>query len=179
VPEGIISRMGKTLYLLRHAKSSWQDPALADHDRPLASRGRRASRAIADHLGRQRIAPTLVLCSSSARTRETLERLSAGLGDEIDVRIEEDLYTASASDLLDRLHEVDTRADSVMLISHEPAIRELALILAGSGLHLERLREKFPTAALATLTFQGSWGELTPGAAELVAFVKPRELEGS
>jgi phosphohistidine phosphatase len=171
--------MGKTLYLLRHAKSSWEDPTLADHDRPLASRGHRASRVIDDYLRRQRITPTLVLCSSSARTRETLERISAGLDEEIEVRFEEGLYTASASDLLDRLHEVDARVDSVMLIGHDPAIRELALSLADRGVDLKRLTEKFPTAALATLVFRGSWGELTPGAAELVAFVKPRELEGS
>ena len=58
----------KTLYLLRHAKSSWDDPGLADHDRPLAPRGRRAAKAIAEHLGRDRIAPALVLCARS-RTR--------------------------------------------------------------------------------------------------------------
>jgi phosphohistidine phosphatase len=174
---GILVQMGKTLYLLRHAKSSWEDPTLADHDRPLASRGRRASSVIADHLRRRGIIPTLVLCSSSTRTRETLERVSPGLGDEIEVQIEDRLYSASASDLLGRLHEVDARVDSVMLIGHYPAIQELALSLGGSGTDLERLREKFPTAALATLVFQGSWGELTPGSAELVAFVKPRELE--
>ena len=171
--------MSNTLYLLRHAKSSWENPTLADHDRPLASRGRRASRVIADHLRRQRITPTLVLCSSSARTRETLERISATLGDEIEVRIEEDLYTASASDLLDRLRDVDPGADSVMLIGHNPALQNLALSLAGNGVDLRRLTEKFPTAALATLTFQCSWGGLTPGAAELVAFLTPRELAGS
>jgi phosphohistidine phosphatase len=172
-------RMDKTLYLLRHGKSSWEDPSLPDRDRPLASRGRRASRVIGDHLGRQRIKPTLVLCSTSARTRETLEQVAAVLGDEIEVRIDEGLYTASASDLLDRLQELDGRVDSVMLIGHEPAIRGLALMLAGSGVDLERLREKFPTAALASLAFRGSWRELTPGAAELVAFVKPRDLERS
>ncbi len=117
---GIIVQMSSTLHLLRHAKSSWENPTLADHDRPLASRGHRASRVIADHLRRQRITPALVLCSSSARTRETLERISASLGDEIEVRIEEDLYTASASDLLDRLRDVDAGADSVMLIGTTP-----------------------------------------------------------
>jgi phosphohistidine phosphatase len=132
---------------------------------------------IADHLHGQRIAPMLVLCSSSARTRETLERISTGLGGEIEVRIEAGLYTASAGDLLDRLHSIDVRVHRAMLIGHAPAIRELALMLARCGEHLERLREKFPTAALATLAFQGSWGELTPGKAELVAFVKPSELE--
>ena len=171
--------MGKTLYLLRHAKSSWDDPTLADHDRPLASRGRRASRVIAEHLRRQRITPTLVLCSSSTRTCETLERISAGLGEEIEVQIEEGLYTASASDLLERLRKVDARVDSVMLIGHNPALWELALSLAGAGRDLKRLTKKFPTAALATLAFQGSWRELASGAAELVAFVTPRELEAS
>ena len=96
----------------------------------LAPRGRRASRAIADHLGRQRIKPALVLCSSSARTRETLEQVGPVFDDEIEVCIDEGLYAASATDLLERLQEVDPHVDSVMLIGHQPAIRELALMLA-------------------------------------------------
>ena len=106
---GILAQMRKTLYLLRHAKSSWDDPTLVDHDRPLASRGRRASRMMADYLRRRRITPTLVLCSSSTRTRETLERVSPGLGDETEMQIEDGLYSAFASDLLARLHEVPMR----------------------------------------------------------------------
>ena len=171
--------MGKTLYLLRHAKSSWEDPTLPDHDRPLAPRGRRAATLIAEHLRRQRSTPRLVLCSSSERTRETLKRISAGLRGGVEVRIEERLYTASASGLLQRLHEVDARVDSVMLIGHYPALQELALSLARTGVDLRRLREKFPTAGLATLAFRGAWDELAPGAAELIAFVTPSELEAS
>jgi phosphohistidine phosphatase len=170
-------RMDKTLYLLRHAKSSWKDLTLADHDRPLAPRGRRASKSIAEYLRSQRAAPRLVLCSSSQRTCETLERISAGLEGEVKVRIEERLYTASASGLLECLHEVDAGVDSVMLIGHYPALQELALSLAGTGGDLGRLAEKFPTAGLATLAFRGSWEELAPGAARLTAFVTPRELE--
>ena len=171
--------MAKTLYLLRHAKSSWEDPALADHDRPLAPRGRRAAKAIAEYLRRQPSTPRLVLCSSSERTRETLKRISAGLRGEVEVQIEERLYTASASRLLERLHEVDARVDSVMVIGHYPALQELALTVVGRGVDLRRLREKFPTAGLATLAFGGSWDELAPGAAELMAFVTPKELEAS
>src|SRR5207245_6548503 len=100
-------QMDKTLYRRRHAKSSWEDPTLADHDRPLAPRGRRASKVIAEYLRRQPSTPTLVLCSSSARTRETLKRISAGLRGGVEVRIEERLYMASASGLLERLHEAD------------------------------------------------------------------------
>jgi phosphohistidine phosphatase len=171
--------MSKTLYLLRHAKSSWEDHTLADHDRPLAPRGRRASKAIAEYLRRQPSTPRLVLCSSSERTRETLKRISAGLRGGVEVRIEERLYTASAGDLLERLHEVDARVKSVMLIGHYPALQELALSLAGRGVDLRRLAEKFPTAGLATLAFRGSWEELAPGGAELIAFVTPKELEAS
>jgi phosphohistidine phosphatase len=168
--------MGHTLYLLRHAKSSWDDPTLADHDRPLSSRGRRASRVIADYLGRQAFAPGLVLCSSARRTRETLERISTGLDQKIAVRIEDGLYEASAGDLLAALRAVHSHMDSVLLIGHNPAIQQLAVALAGTGAQLEPLREKFPTAALATLAFQADWSELAPGAAELVAFVRPRDL---
>jgi phosphohistidine phosphatase len=171
--------VGKTLYLLRHAKSSWEDPTLTDHERPLTPRGRRASKAIAEHLRRQRSTPRLVLCSSSARTRETLKRISFGLRGHVEVRIEERLYTATASGLLERLHEVDAHVQSVMLIGHYPAVQELTLSLAGRGPDLRRLREKFPTAGLATLAFRGRWDELAPGAAELIAFVTPKELEAS
>jgi phosphohistidine phosphatase len=164
----------KRLYLLRHAKSSWDDPRLDDHDRPLAPRGRRASAVIAEHLRQERIAPALVLCSSARRTRETLERLMPL--DRAEVRIEGELYGASPKDLLQRLREVPDEVDSVMLIGHQPAIQELALQLAAEGSELERLKAKFPTAALATLDFPGEWSGLGRGSAELVAYVKPKQL---
>jgi phosphohistidine phosphatase len=105
--------MRRTLYLLRHAKSSWDDLALADHDRPLASRGRRASRIIAAHPQKQRITPSLVLRSSATRARETLERVSAGFDEDIEVVIEEGLYVAYAGDLLERLRAVRPRAPAL------------------------------------------------------------------
>lgn len=169
--------MARTLLLLRHAKSSWDDPGLADHERPLAPRGRRASALIAAYLREHSIAPSRVLCSSSARTRETLERISAGFGDGAAVEIEEGLYAASAGELLARLRGVSDDVESLMVIGHAPGLPELARRLAGRGAGLERLRGKFPTAALATLSLGGDWGDLAPGAAELVDFVKPRELE--
>jgi phosphohistidine phosphatase len=166
----------KRLYLLRHAKSSWDDPALADHDRPLAPRGRRAAKVIAKHLGRKGISPELVLCSSSRRTRQTLKRLAPGLGKNADVRIEPELYAAPARDLLDVLQKVPDEVESVLLIGHNPGIQDLALSLAGAGSEIPRLRSKFPTAALATLELNGTWRELAPGSAELVSLVKPNEL---
>ena len=166
----------KRLYLLRHAKSSWDDPTLADHDRPLAPRGRRAAKVIAKHLGRKGISPELVLCSPSTRTRQTLKRLAPGLRKNADIRIEPELYAASAADLLEVLHEVPEEVESVMLIGHNPGIQDLALSLAGAGSEISRLRSKFPTAGLATLELNGTWRELAPESADLVSLVTPKEL---
>jgi phosphohistidine phosphatase len=141
----------------------------------LAGRGRKASNVIADYARRQEIAPSVVLCSSAVRTRETLDRLLPALGSP-EVLIERGLYEASAGDLLARLREVPDAAASVLLVGHQPAIQQLALGLAGDGEQLARLRAKFPTAAMATLLFVGEWGLLEPGCAELVDYVKPKEL---
>lgn len=161
------------LFLLRHAKSSWENEDLADHDRPLAGRGRKAAKRIGKHLRSEGIHPALVLCSSARRARETLERV----GPDGEVRIESELYGASASELLERLRRVPDATESVMLIGHNPAIQELALELADDGDRLQDVERKFPTCALATLAAPGGWSELRPGSAELVGFVRPKELK--
>ena len=165
----------KRLFLLRHAKSSWDDPGLDDHERPLAPRGQRDAAAMASHAKREGIRPDLVLCSSSRRTQETMKLVLDPI-DAPDVSIEDGLYDAPSEVLLGRLREVPTDVESVMLIGHQPAIQALALELAGAGNEVDRVREKFPTAALATLRFAGEWSGLEPGRAELVAYVKPKEL---
>jgi phosphohistidine phosphatase len=166
----------KRLFLLRHAKSSWEDSELADHDRPLAARGRRAAKLIAGHMRRERVRPGLVLCSSSRRTRETLERIVPALDGSIPTLIEQELYAASADRLLDRLRAVEDGVDSVLLIGHNPALEQLVLTLAGKGDKLPELRSKYPTGALATLEFRGRWSGLRPGGASLTDFVRPKQL---
>ena len=167
----------KRLYLLRHAKSSWDDASLPDHERPLAPRGKKAAKAMAGHLRKEGVRPALVLCSSSVRTRETLALIAKVLGEEVPVEVEEGLYGAGAEELLERLRAVPAGVASVLLIGHNPAVQELALDLAGGGAERARLEEKFPTGALATLEFDvETWTELEPGRGELVAFVVPREL---
>src|SRR5262245_29809534 len=128
-----------TLHLLRHAKSSWDDPALPDHERPLAPRGRRDAKLIADHLLRERIAPELVLCSPALRTRQTLE-LVRPPGT---IELEDALYGASSEELLARLRTVPGSVESVMLIGHNPGLQDLALDLAAGGGGLEELEAKF------------------------------------
>ena len=166
----------RSLYLLRHAKSSWDDPSLSDHDRPLAPRGRRAVKLLAEYVEDERIAPDLVLCSSAQRARETLEGIESALGEAGAVEIEPDLYGASADDLLAGLREVPDDIGSVMLVGHNPAIQMLTLSLSGSGEQLESVGRKYPTGGLATLEFDGDWSALAPGAATLTAFVKPKQL---
>ncbi|MFN8113203.1 MAG: histidine phosphatase family protein [Solirubrobacterales bacterium] len=167
-----------TLYLLRHAKSSWDDPSLADRDRPLAPRGLRAGRAIAAYVRERGIAPGLVLCSPSARTRETLELVGEGFAGERPPRVEFEaaIYGASADGLMEVLRRVPPAERSVMLVGHQPAIGALAQHLAIDGPASERLAGKFPTGALATFSVPGSWEGLGPACAELGDYVKPREL---
>ncbi len=165
----------RRLYLLRHAKSSWDDPALADHDRPLAARGRRAGELLAEHFSGAAVAPQLVLCSTSARTRETLALLE--LAGEPVVVYERAIYAAPARVLLERLRAIRDDIDSAMLVGHSSGIEDLALLLARGGESLGRLREKFPTGALASLEFGGSWRDLDARSARLVEFVTPRALD--
>ena len=164
----------RRLYLLRHAKSSGDDPGLADHDRPLAPRGRRAGELLAAHVLRAQIAPALVLCSTSKRTRETLALLD--LSSKTVVVYERGLYAAPAETLLRRLRTVRKGVGSLILVGHSSGIEDLAVLLAARGERLADLREKFPTGALATLDFETPWSELDRGAAELSGYVLPREL---
>jgi phosphohistidine phosphatase len=166
----------KILYLLRHAKSSWDDPGLADFDRPLARRGIDAAARIADHMRELGIAPELVLCSPAVRAKQTLE----GLGDAVGsarVDFDRDLYDAAESDLLAAVHRVSPDVASVLLVGHNPSIQRLALLLCEEGERLDALRAKYPTAALATLSIDApEWHRLRMADAELTDFVKPKEL---
>jgi phosphohistidine phosphatase len=168
----------KRLFVLRHAKSSWDDPGLDDHDRPLAPRGRRAAGVLNQHLRDQHIAPELVICSSSRRTQETLEGVDPGGK----ISIESELYAASAKDVLERLRRVPEQTGSVMVIGHNPAMQLVVLRLVGNaarvpeGSDLAAIQQKFPTGALATLTFDCAWSELSPGTAQLSAYGRPKSI---
>jgi phosphohistidine phosphatase len=168
----------RTLHLLRHAKSSWDDPGLDDHDRPLASRGKRAAKKLAAHLEASGISPDVVLCSSARRTRETLKLIEPALG-EAELRVEPGLYAASEGMLLEVVRGLPPQVRSALLIGHNPGLQAFALVMAGGGDEeaRRRLREKMPTGALATLAFRAAtWGEVEPRSGVLVDYVVPREL---
>jgi phosphohistidine phosphatase len=131
---------------------------------------------MARHLASTGAEPALVLCSSSRRTLETLERIGPALGPQAEVLVEDELYAASSGRLLARLRLVPDDVPSVLLIGHNPGLEDLAASLAGRGEALDRLQAKFPTGALATLELPGAWSALQPGSGELVDYVVPREL---
>lgn len=168
-----------TLLLLRHAKSSWDDPGLRDHDRPLSDRGERSASAMAAYLRQNGVAPDLVLCSSARRTVDTLAAVRLGLPEGLKVETARDLYEAGAAALLDRLRRVPATVGTLLVIGHNPGLEDLATRLSGADSDpgaVKALGRKFPTCALATLSFGGDWGGLAWSGARLAGFVTPKDL---
>jgi phosphohistidine phosphatase len=167
-----------TLYLLRHAKSSWSDSSLADHDRPLAPRGVDAVGRLATYIDEAGIRPAVVLCSSATRAQDTLDGVLPSLGADADVLTEDGLYGADSRQLVDRLRRLPPGCPSAMVIGHNPGLHDLAFDLAGAGdeRQLARLHNKFPTGALAALGIADTWKSLSPGSATLTVLVVPRDL---
>jgi len=169
----------KTLLLLRHAKSSWADPAIGDFDRPLAPRGRRAMKLIGGYLEDRKLLPDLVLCSTAKRTHETCDLLAPQLGG-ASVRFDKALYLSTPAVLLRLVQAAPLAAGRVMVIAHNPGLQQFAERLAGSGdeVKLERMHSKFPTAGLAVLTLPiDDWRDVTAAGARLEDFVAPRDLD--
>jgi len=163
----------RRLYVLRHAKSSWDDPGERDHERPLAARGRRAVKLLAQYVQDNQIRPELVLCSTARRAVETLD----GVDPPGERSIESLLYGAGCDQMLERLRQVPAERRSVMVVGHNPALQVLVLSLARSGEWLDDIRRKYPTGALATLEFAVPWSQLEAGTAELTGFVRPKALQ--
>lgn len=165
-----------SLHLLRHAKSSWDDDELDDHDRPLSKRGRRDAETMARHLA-ERGSPDLVLSSTATRVRATLAPLLEILAPKR-ILLDRALYLAPGAKLLAHLREAGEHVGTVLLIGHNPGLHELALLLADpdSPVELPPLSGKFPTGALATYRFASEWRRLKPRAATLIAYVTPREV---
>jgi phosphohistidine phosphatase len=172
-----------TVLLLRHAKSSWDTPSLPDYDRPLAKRGQKAAPLIGAEMGRLGLRPDLILCSAAARTRETLALVLPALGSPSPQVICDDaIYMATPAALLTLLRKLPdggAAPKTVMVVGHNPGLEELAELLVGGGDEdaQELMAEKFPTGALAVLTFDAQkWADIALGAGKLVEFITPARL---
>jgi len=164
----------RQLILLRHAKSDWPD--VADHERPLAARGRRDAPAVGRWLRDAGLRPDLVVCSTARRARESWELAAAELGGEVEVRYDRRVYDAGAQELVALAREAPEAVRTLVLVGHNPAMQQLAVSLPGEavGDALDRAREDFGTAALALLEVPGAWADLTPGGPRLLEVAKPR-----
>ncbi|MCA1612707.1 MAG: histidine phosphatase family protein [Acidobacteria bacterium] len=161
----------KILYLLRHAKSSWGDPALADFDRPLNERGRRAAPLVAKLMRERGIRPGLVICSPAARARETAELVAGAEGVDAPIRFDERIYEAHPLDLLKVVRGADEAVAELMIVGHNPGLEELTERLTGE-------RERLPTAALVRIELKADgWARVEENCGRLDWVVTPREID--
>ncbi|MHC9419355.1 SixA phosphatase family protein [Sphingomonas citri] len=172
----------KTLTLLRHAKSGWDDAVPRDLDRPLNPKGRRAAQAMGREIKAMELDFDRVIASPAVRVRETIEELERGLGRALAPEWDRRLYLASTATLLDVMHEQDDSAETLLLVGHNPGLAELVLALvpeAPGGLR-DAVEEKYPTATLAEMTFTvDGWGAVAGGGATLTRFVRPRDIDAT
>jgi phosphohistidine phosphatase len=161
----------RRLVLLRHAKSDWPD--MADHERPLAKRGRHAAPAVGIWLRDRGYVPDVVVCSTAKRTRQTWDLVAGKLDGSPEVRYEERAYGASVQTLLYLAHELPDSCRTALFIGHNPGIGELASALPGQLPDASVGGLRFPTAAVAVLEFTGDWPDLAPGTARLAAYTVP------
>ncbi|MGE0629507.1 MAG: histidine phosphatase family protein [Hyphomicrobiaceae bacterium] len=170
----------RTLVLFRHAKSSWGDPGLTDHERPLTKRGTRDAARMGEFLAEAGLVPDLILCSGAVRARATLAlALPAFAGAVGEVVHDDTLYLAEPAQILKRLANVEGSRNPVMIVGHNPGLHALALALvhAGEPRALSQLAQNFPTAGLAVIDFEmAGWSDVSPAAGTLRLFVSPKRF---
>ena len=161
----------KTLLILRHAKSSWKDEELDDHERPLNKRGLNDAPRMGEVIKEHDLVPELILSSSAVRARHTAELAAEQCGYEGEIGGGRELYSFASGDYLDALEKVDDGYSRVMVVGHNPGLEELAEWLTG-------VYTSLPTATLAVLRLDiNHWSELEEGGVgELVQVFRPREL---
>ena len=163
----------KRLFLLRHAKSSWDDPRLADFDRPLNERGRRAAPVVGRFMREQNVQPDLVLCSPAERARQTAALIAEAASLSAPVRFDERIYDATAARLFEVVSQAEEGAGELLLVGHNPGMEELLELLTGEA-------RRMPTAALARIHLDADeWARLGARSGRLEWHVKPKDLVDS
>ena len=160
----------KTLFLIRHAKSSWDDTALPDKDRPLHNRGRRDAKKMGERLAKRDVKPDLILSSPATRALETAEIIAKKLDyRRKDIVVDNRLYAVEVDHLLDVIHKLDGKLKRVMLFGHNPELTELAHRLSSEITHM-------PTCAAAEFTFDAkSWSHISKVKPAKVALDYPKK----
>ena len=159
----------KTLFILRHAKSSWADAALADFDRPLNERGLKAASFMGELMREKKLRPNIVLSSPALRARATAEILKKSGALAADIVFEHRIYEASPQGLRQVIAELDDSHNSAMLVGHNPGIEGFIRFLTG---HLEPM----PTAAIAVINLNiDKWNAIDDGVGKLLNVYRPKD----
>ncbi len=161
----------KTLYLLRHAKSSWDDPALKDFDRPLNKRGLKAAPKIGAHMLKEKIRPDLVLSSPALRAKQTTHIVCEAAGLSSLINFDERIYEASVQRLFEIVAGFEEGISTAMMVGHNPGFEELLAALTGES-------QRMPTGALACIELKiKKWPDLTGGCGKLKWLVRAKDLK--
>lgn len=173
----------KRLTLLRHAKSSWDDPVSRDFDRPLNKRGARAALTIGHYARNQEMQFDHLIASPAVRVTETLDHFFEGYGKVLEVNWDRRIYLASSATLMDVLRDAPEKAESLLMVGHNPGMEDLILSLVpddGNSALRDDVEVKFPTASLAVVEFHlDRWEDVGANTARLVSFTRPRDLDPS
>ena len=170
----------KRLYIIRHAKSSWESPDQDDFDRPLAPRGRRAAPLMGQYMRSLGYRPSIALCSPARRAVDTWRHIDGALGCDTVEEICPELYHPDARKVLEIVRDTDDGHSSAIVVSHNPGVLTLALGLIGGGIKVANPFGKYPTAALTVLDFEAdAWRDIRPGGGRLIGFTRPKELDSA
>lgn len=171
----------KKLTLLRHAKSSWDDPVSRDFDRPLNKRGARAAITMGQYARDHAMRFDYLIASPAVRVVETLDEFFEGYGQTTEVNWDRRIYLASSATLMDVLRDVPEDCESLLMVGHNPGFEDLILSLVpddGSSPLRDSVEVKFPTASLAVMDLDvEKWEDMRVNTAHLVSFTRPRDLD--
>lgn len=160
----------KSLYLLRHAKSSWKDETMLDIERPLNSRGRKASQLVGGFLKKEKIIPDLILCSSAVRARQTTDIVMEAAKLSTDLRFDERIYEAGSLRLLEVVRQIEKSKKNVLLVGHNPGLEGFLELLTGTV-------KTIPTGTLSKVVLKASnWADISDEVGTLDWIVKPKQL---
>lgn len=161
----------KTLYLVRHAKSSWDERGISDHDRKLNARGKRDAPKMGELLNSKNLHPDIIYSSSAERALTTAKIISEKLQHPVEnIVITNEIYEATTNDLINIITEIDDKNDSAMLVGHNPGLTVLANLLS------DKYIDNLPTCAVTVVELNAeSWKEVEPDCGKLIAFEYPKK----
>ena len=161
----------KTLYILRHAKSDWNDASLSDFERPLNERGRKAASLIGETMKKRNYKPQIVISSPAVRAKQTAELIKENAELKSEISFDSRIYEAHPQTLLEIVSEIDDAHDAALLVGHNPGFETLVRILTGKI-------EPMPTAALAIVDLDiEHWNQIFSANGTLREIIRPKELD--